>query len=204
MSFAINKYQPIDGLRIGLFGGSFNPAHFGHFSLAKVALARLQLDYVWWMVSPQNPLKPTDETGDFDERMALARDVANHPRFVVCDFEQQLGTTTTAQTFGKLGRTFERADFVWLMGADSFASLHRWNDWQVIPQTLPMAVFDRPGWSARALGSVAAQCLKPYQLDIEDAGLLPGAKVCSARSAWCFVPMSHRLESSTAIRHRSK
>ncbi len=204
MSFAVNRYQPIDGLRIGLFGGSFNPAHYGHFSLAKVALARLQLDYVWWMVSPQNPLKPSNETGDFDERLALARDVADHPRFIVCDFEQKFGTSTTAQTFSKLQRTFERANFVWLMGADSFANLHRWNDWQVIPQTLPMAVFDRPQWGARALGSVAAQVLKPYQYDIEDAGLLANIKVASCGPAWCFVPMSHRVESSTAIRHRSK
>ncbi len=200
MSFSINKYQPIAGRRIGLFGGSFNPAHYGHFSLAKMAMARLQLDYVWWMVSPQNPLKLADETSDFDERMAVAREVANHPRFIVCDFERDLGTTTTAQTFVKLSRVFEQGDFVWLMGADSFAGLHRWNDWQTILQTLPVAVFDRPEWGSRALGSVAAQIYKNHQYAGEDAALLVGAKTPS----WCFVPMSQRVESSTAIRKRAK
>ena len=198
MIFPINKYSPVKGRRIGLFGGSFNPAHYGHFSLAKMAMARLQLDYVWWMVSPQNPLKSADETCDFQQRLEIAREVARHPRFIVCDFEQELGTTTTAQTFEKLAPIFDMGNFVWLMGADSFAGLHHWNDWQTIPETLPIAVFDRPHWGTRALGSVAAQIYKKNQLAGEDAALLVGAQP----PVWCFVPMSQRMESSTAIRNR--
>ena len=99
----------IAGRRIGLFGGSFNPAHAGHVALSEEALKRLQLDEVWWLVSPQNPLKPADGTADFDERLAHARTLATHPRMRVTGMEAQLGTRTTAQTFEALGPMFELA-----------------------------------------------------------------------------------------------
>ena len=114
------KHQPIDGMKIGLFGGSFNPAHQGHFELAKFALARLQLDYVWWMVSPQNPLKPTHETSDLDERLNFTSEIACHPRFVVTGLEATLGTKTTAQTLVKLQPIFNRANFCLADGGRQF------------------------------------------------------------------------------------
>jgi len=190
------KVQPLKGMKIGLFGGSFNPPHRGHFALAKFALHKLQLDYVWWMVSPQNPLKPKHETSDFDERMAQTRQIARHPRFVVSDIEDRLATTTTAQTLAGLQPVFEQAHFVWLMGADSFASLHRWNDWRVIPQSLPMAVFDRPGWTTKAHACTAAKTLKSAQFNQDAIALLPFART----PAWGFVSMPQRLENSTALR----
>jgi len=200
MTTNLFKTQPLKGMKIGLFGGSFNPPHSGHFALAKYALNKLQLDYVWWMVSPQNPLKPIHETSDFNERMHQAQQIARHPRFIVTDIENSLGTTTTAQTLACLQPVFEQAHFVWLMGADSFASLHRWHDWQIIPQSLPMAVFDRPGWTTKAHACTAAKLLKPAQFNQETITLLPFART----PAWGFVPMPQRVENSTAIRSQYK
>jgi nicotinate-nucleotide adenylyltransferase len=126
----------IAGRRIGLFGGSFNPAHAGHLAVSEEALKRLQLDEVWWLVSPQNPLKDSADTADFERRVAHARKLAAHPRMRVTGLEARLGTRTTAQTFAALQPMFELGHFVWIMGADSFAGLHHWNDWREIPATL--------------------------------------------------------------------
>jgi len=183
--------------RIGLFGGSFNPAHDGHVAVSEEALKRLQLDQVWWLVSPQNPLKDSRDTGDFRARLAHARTLTGNPRLVVTGLEAELGTRTTAQTFGVLAPMFQHSRFVWIMGADSFAGLHRWNDWRQIPATLPLAVFARPGWTQRALSSPAARLLADHRLDAEDAGQLADR----AAPAWCFLNMPLRYESSTAIRN---
>ena len=188
----------ISGRRIGLFGGSFNPAHEGHVAVSREALKRLQLDEIWWMVSPQNPLKDKADTADFQQRLAHARALASHPRMHVTGMEARLGTRTTAQTFAALQPMFERGNFVWIMGADSFAGLHHWNDWREIPATLPLAVFARPGWSLKALGSPAARLLEGHRLDACDAALLAGEKA----PAWVFLDMPLRHESSTAISSR--
>lgn len=186
----------IAGRRIGLFGGSFNPAHSGHVAVSEEALKRLQLDEVWWLVSPQNPLKNRADTADFKHRLNHARALATHPRMHVTGLEASLGTHTTAQTFRALAPMFEHGRFVWVMGADSFAGLHHWNDWREIPAMLPLAVFTRPGWSLKALGSPAATLLSHYRLDSSDAAMLPG----SPAPAWVFLNMPLRYESSTAIR----
>ncbi len=188
----------VAGRRIGLFGGSFNPAHAGHVAVSEEALKRLQLDEVWWMVSPQNPLKPSADTADFNQRLAHARAIATHPRMRVTGLEAKLGTRTTAQTFAALAPMFELGHFVWIMGADSFAGLHKWNDWREIPPTLPLAVFARPGWSLKALGSPAATLLARHRLDSSDAALLAGMRP----PAWVFLNMPLRYESSTEIRNR--
>lgn len=187
---------PVDGQRIGLFGGSFNPPHKGHVALSISALRRLRLDRVWWLVSPRNPLKDPSEISDFDERLAAARALVNPPRIIVTDIEQRLGTRTTAQTLRGLAPLLRRGCFVWLMGADSFAGLHRWNDWRDIPATLPLAVFDRPGFSQAALHSPAARTLALCRIDERDAARLPFCRP----PAWVFLRQRHRPESSTAIR----
>jgi nicotinate-nucleotide adenylyltransferase len=187
-----------DGQRIGLFGGSFNPAHGGHRAVALYALRRLDLDWIWWLVSPQNPLKEADGYRDYDERLNVARRVARHPRFVVTDLERQLDTPTTAATLAALAPVLRRGRFVWIMGADSFAGLHHWNDWADIPETIPLAVLARPGFSMRALGSPAALRYQGRRIAGEKARELPGAPA----PAWCFIPMPLRPESSTAIRER--
>jgi nicotinate-nucleotide adenylyltransferase len=185
-----------EGQRIGLFGGSFNPAHEGHEKVALYALKRLELDWVWWMVSPQNPLKDPSETGEYATRLAYTRKIARHPRFVVTDIEQQMGARTTAETLRGLKPLLGKAHFVWIMGADSFAGLHRWHDWLDIPQTLPLAVLARPGFSLRALGGPAATRFAELQIPTERAARL----ATTPPPAWCFIPMPLRRESSTAIR----
>ena len=184
------------GQRIGLFGGSFNPAHYGHYMVALYALKRLELDWVWWLVSPQNPLKDPTETGEYAARLADTRQVAKHPRFVVTDIEKQMAARTTAETLRGLRPLLKRAHFVWIMGADSFASLHRWHDWLDIPETLPLAVLARPGFSLRALGGPAATRFAEAQIPTSLAPKL----VTATPPAWCFIPMPLRPESSTAIR----
>ena len=196
MASPILRSASLDGQRIGLFGGSFNPPHDGHLAVALTALARLRLDRVWWLVSPQNPLKDPRDTQDFAERLAATRSLARHPRFLVSDIETRLGTRTTAEALGALGPLLARGRFVWIMGADSFAGLHRWNDWREIPAALPLAVIDRPGWSLRALHSPAARTLAAFQLREERAAALPGHRP----PAWAFLTQRHRSESSTAIR----
>jgi nicotinate-nucleotide adenylyltransferase len=187
---------PYRGLRIGLFGGSFNPAHGGHLAVSLEALKRLQLDQVWWMVSPQNPLKDPSENSDFAERIAAATELARHPRLIICNFERKLGTTTTAQTLHALQPVLQAGHFVWIMGADSFAGLNRWHDWKQIPALVPLAVFDRPGWSLKALSAPAARCLATSRIDAYDAPLLADCQP----PAWCFLPMRLSDESSTRIR----
>jgi nicotinate-nucleotide adenylyltransferase len=187
------------GRRIGLFGGSFNPAHEGHSALAREALRRLALDQVWWMVSPQNPLKDPRDTGDFAERFLAAKAIARHPRMLVLDIETRLDSRTTAQTFRKLAPVFRQGRFVWIMGADSFAGLHRWNDWRVIPATLPLAVFARPEFCQKALASPAARMLGRYRIPESECRRLPELPP----PAWAFLKMRLRRESSSAIRHRN-
>ena len=189
-----------EGQRIGLFGGSFNPAHRGHVMVALYALKTLQLDWVWWLVSPQNPLKNPSETGEYAARLAYTRRIARHPRFVVTDLEQQIGARITAETLDRLAPVLARGRFVWIMGADSFANLHRWHDWLEIPATLPLAILARPGYSLRALGGPAATRFAEQQLPLEKAPRLVGSRP----PAWVFIPMPLRSESSTAIRRRRK
>ncbi len=144
--------------RIGLLGGSFNPAHGGHVHVSRLALSRLALDEVWWLVSPQNPLKPSRGMAPFAERLAEARRVAAPLRRVrVTDLEARLGTVYTADTLAALHRRFPRVRFVWLMGGDNLVQLPHWRRWTEIVETTPIAVFDRPLTSLRALAGVAAR-----------------------------------------------
>jgi len=184
------------GQRIGLFGGSFNPAHYGHYRVALFALKRLELDWVWWLVSPQNPLKDPAETGEYAGRLSGRRTLARHPRFAVTDIERQIGSRTTAETLPAPRPVLRHGHFVWIMWADSFANLHRWHDWLDVIETLPLAVLARPGYSLRALGGPAATRFSEAQLPAELAPRL----VTMRPPAWCFIPMPLRPESSTAIR----
>jgi nicotinate-nucleotide adenylyltransferase len=188
------------GQRIGLFGGSFNPAHRGHYMVALYALKKLRLDYVWWLVSPQNPLKSRYETGDYDERLVYARRIARHPKFVVTDLERQMRSAYTADTLMRLRGAMARGKFVWIMGADSFFTMHRWHEWEEIFSALPLAVMARPGHAIRALNGKTALRLAQRRVPEQEASRIVGAKA----PAWVFVSMPLRKESSTAIRKRRK
>ena len=148
-------------MAIGLLGGSFNPAHVGHRHVSEVALKRLGLDYVWWLVSPQNPLKPVSGMAPLAKRLASARAIAGHPRIVVTDIEGLLRTRYTIDTVKLLKRRFPQVHFVWLMGSDNLESFHRWRNWQAIAAELPIAVVIRPGTALAPLRSKAARRFQP-------------------------------------------
>jgi nicotinate-nucleotide adenylyltransferase len=182
--------------RIGLLGGSFNPAHNGHRDLSLAALAALRLDEVWWMVTPQNPLKPLAGMAPLAARVAAARKVARHPRIRVTDIEARLGTRYTADTLRKLVQTHRDCRFVWLMGADNLVQIAEWKHWPQIFHLLPIAVFDRPTYTYRAMAAQAARRFQAFRRPEQAAGRL----AITPPPAWTF--MHHRLNpiSATAIR----
>jgi nicotinate-nucleotide adenylyltransferase len=145
-----------EGLRIGLLGGSFNPAHEGHLHASKLALKQLALDYVWWLVSPQNPLKDSRGMASFEKRLQSARNFTRLPRIVVTDIEERLGTRFTVDTLHRLKRRFPQIHFVWLMGSDNLLQLPRWRNWQEIFSLMPVAVIARPASAVAARSGKAA------------------------------------------------
>jgi len=184
------------GRRIGLLGGSFNPAHQGHREISLQALARLGLDEVWWLVSPQNPLKPVAGMAPFKDRLEGARAVARHPRLKVTDLEARLGTRHTAATLRRLTRRFPGHRFVWLMGADNLAQIDRWHAWQQIFHLVPVAVWARPSYCFRALAAKAARRFAGARLKENAGRLLPATDP----PAWVFVHGRLNPLSATAIR----
>ena len=184
--------------RIGILGGSFNPAHRGHLDISLKALRQLGLDQVWWLVSPQNPLKPADGMAPFAERLAAARRMARNPRIRVTDLEQRLGSRYTAESLKLLRRRFPETRFVWLMGADNLAQIAQWRDWQQIFHLVPIAVFARPSYCFRALAAKAARRFARYRLK-EGAGR---RLATSEPPAWLFVHGRLNPISATEIRRR--
>src|SRR5215469_5685592 len=145
------------GMRVGLFGGSFNPAHAGHAHVAETALRRLGLDRVIWLVSPQNPLKPTHETSALTRRVWGAHRFAQGPSMIVSDAETRIGSFYTIDTLRVLKARYPRVCFVWIMGADSLASFHRWRGWTQIMRETPVAVIARPDATLKSRFSPAAR-----------------------------------------------
>jgi nicotinate-nucleotide adenylyltransferase len=186
------------GLRIGLFGGSFNPAHAGHRLASLIALRRLRLDCIWWLVSPGNPLKSWHDLPSLDSRMAKARALAKHPRLIVTGLEAAIGTRYTFDTIDHLTRRCPGVKFVWIMGADNLSGFHRWQHWREIVTKIPIAVIDRPGATLKAANSRAGTVLSRWRLDERDAALLPDAKP----PAFIFVHGPRSTLSSTALRQR--
>jgi nicotinate-nucleotide adenylyltransferase len=183
-------------LRVGVLGGSFNPAHEGHRDLATLALQRLRLDQVWLLVSPGNPLKRSDGMAPLAERLASARTIADGRRVVATAIERQLGTRYTADTLAALRRRFPRVQFVWLMGADILAELPRWRRWVGVVHTVPFAVVPRPGYNNRALSGQAARRLRRHWRPARRAPALAG----QVAPAWTFLPAAQNAISATALR----
>lgn len=182
--------------RVGLLGGSFNPAHEGHLHISRIALKRLALHAVWWMVSPQNPLKATEGMADFSARISAARGAARDPRIEVTGIEAELGTVYTLETVTALQARFASTRFVWLMGADNLVQIRRWKRWPRLFERLPIAVFPRPSYSRRALRGAAAQRFA--------TGRIPLSKLRALADldppAWAFVQGPVHSASATAIR----
>jgi nicotinate-nucleotide adenylyltransferase len=189
-----------DQLRIGLLGGSFNPAHDAHRAISLFALKRLKLDRVWWLVSPGNPLKDVSGLPDLAARVNAAQKIAADSRIVVTGIEAEFGTRYTVDTIAKLRKRFPRARFVWLMGADNLSQFSRWRDWQGIAELLPIAVIDRPSDSLRASASTAAQRLARHRLDETSAQKLADCRP----PAWVFLRGLKLPLSSTALRSRPR
>lgn len=144
------------GRRIGLLGGSFNPAHQGHLHISRYAIRTLALDAVWWLVSPQNPLKSSADMAPLDDRMAAADAIVNDRRIIVTDVEQRLGTRYTVDTIAALKDCFPDKQFVWIMGADNLVQFPRWKSWRALFSSIPIAIFDRAPYSTTALAGQAA------------------------------------------------
>lgn len=160
------------GMRIGLLGGSFNPPHEGHALVTRLALTRLGLDRVWWLVTPGNPLKSRAGLAALDQRVEAARGLIAGPRVAVTDIEAQIGARYTHDTLAWLVRRAPGARFVWLMGADNLRQFQLWRHWREIADLMPIAVVDRPGSTLRAMSSRAAIALAPWRVPERDAALL--------------------------------
>ncbi len=184
------------GQRIGLFGGSFNPPHDGHRTASLLALSRLRLDWIWWLVSPGNPLKDTRGLPSVEERIETARRLAAHPRIIVTGFERSLGSPFTCDTVAVLAARCPAVYFVWLMGADSFATFHLWKNWRLIAATMPLGIVDRPGSTLRAAQAKAAANLSAFRLDETDGPLLATAPP----PAYMFLHGKRSSLSSTRLR----
>lgn len=184
--------------KIGLLGGSFNPAHEGHREISQAAIKALGLDAVWWLVSPGNPLKDPADYAPYEQRLAKARAVANHPLIVVSDFEDRKGLQYTADTLDALTATWPDMRFVWLMGADSLETFHNWKDWRRIFALAPIAVFARPGHDKAAEESPAAKEFALFRLEGESARSLAEAEP----PAWGFFTETANPVSSTLLRAR--
>lgn len=187
------------GLRVGLLGGSFNPAHEGHLHLTRMCLKALALDRVWWLVSPQNPLKGEADMAPLAARLEGAAALvgqAGDPRIAVTDIEARLGTRYTVDTVAALKARHPDIRFVWLMGADNMLQLPRWARWRELVRLVPIAVYPRPGFTLKARVSLAAQMLKEVTLDASDAPLLADCRP----PALVFLAGPEHPASATALR----
>lgn len=183
-------------MRIGLYGGSFNPAHLGHRHVSRLAARRLGLDRVWWLLTPGNPLKDVADLAPLRERCRRAQEIASDPRIAVTGFESAIGTRYTVETLRYLRRRRPSLHFVWLMGADSLANFHRWKRFREIVRLMPIAVIDRPGFSLSALNAPAASAFAYARIPEAEAATIATREA----PAWVFLHGPRSNLSSTRIR----
>ncbi|HJO71596.1 MAG: nicotinate-nucleotide adenylyltransferase [Rhodospirillales bacterium] len=184
--------------RVGLLGGSFNPAHEGHLEISRQALEQLRLDEVWWLVSPQNPLKTAADMAPFEGRVEAARALVGDGRIRVTGIECELGTRYTRDTVCALKGRFPAVRFVWIMGADNLAEVCRWKGWPGIFRTVAIAVFARPSYSFRALSGRAARRFRAARQGVARASRLADMRP----PAWVFLNRPRNPASATRIRAR--
>lgn len=184
------------GMTVGLFGGSFNPPHAGHALVAEIALRRLALDQLWWIVTPGNPLKDTRQLAPLKARLAASEIIATDPRIKVTAFEAAHQLRYTADTLALIKAANPGVHFVWIMGADNLAGFHRWQRWQKIATTFPIAVIDRPGSTLAYLSARMAQTFRNARVDERYAPALAQKPA----PAWTFIHGPRSSLSSSAIR----
>jgi nicotinate-nucleotide adenylyltransferase len=188
------------GQKVGLFGGSFNPPHEGHVHVCEQALRKLELDQVWWLVTPGNPLKDNSNLAPLSDRLAACEAIAPDPRMKFTAFEATLPTRYTADTIAHIVERNSLVQFVWIMGADNLGQFHLWERWRDIINLLPIAVVDRPGSTLAFHSAKAAQAFRHVRVDENDAPLLANHKP----PAWTFLHGPRSSLSSTAIRAQKK
>jgi len=186
-------------MRVGLYGGTFNPPHAAHRAASLLALKRLRLDRVWWLVTPGNPLKDNNGLPPLADRLEQARAMAHHPALIPTGLEAGLGTRYSYDTVAALVRRFPQVHFVWLMGADNLAGFHRWQRWRDIANLVPMAIIDRPGCTFAAMGSPAAAALARWRCH---ESLAPRVAT-KAPPAWIFLHGLKSPLSSTQLRAKA-
>jgi nicotinate-nucleotide adenylyltransferase len=184
------------GQTIGLLGGSFNPPHAAHALISRIALARLGLDQLWWIVTPGNPLKSRAELADLQARLAACRALVPDSRVKITAFEAELPTAYTAATIAFLKARHPGVRFVWVMGADNLVGFDKWQHWREIARMVPMAIVDRPGYRLKALASLPAHALAGRQVPERAARRLGR----DGRPAWVFLTGPLSSLSSTAVR----
>lgn len=201
MTAAATPYRALPfstpGQRIGLLGGSFNPPHLAHRAISLFAMKRLELDAVWWLVTPGNPLKDGQALHNLDARAAAAAAVACHPRIKVSCLEAVINTRYTADTLAYLRQHRIGPRFVWIMGADNLIQFHRWDHWRRIASLVPLAIVDRPPLGLRALAAPAARALATHRLNERAAAALAE----HPPPAWVFLTGLKMPLSSTALRN---
>ena len=187
---------PPRGAKVGVLGGSFNPAHGGHRHISQLALRRLALDRVWWLVSPQNPLKERSGMAPLDVRYSKANSIARHRRIDVTSLELELKTVYTIDTIRRLKSDVSHVTFVWIMGADNLIEIARWKAWRSLFQYLPVAIFDRANYAREALSSEAARAFARARIsDRNVSGLF-----AKGPPAWAFIRAELHPASATSIR----
>jgi nicotinate-nucleotide adenylyltransferase len=187
-------------MRIGLFGGTFDPPHEAHLNACLLGMKRLELDRVWWIVTPANPLKDTRGLAPLDRRIRAIKAFTQHPRINVTGFEATIGTRYTFDTVAFLVRRCPGVRFVWIMGADNLRSFHRWQKWRGIANLVPIAVVDRLGPSLYASAGVAGQALAKWRLPESAAKSLAGRRP----PAWIYLHGLKSPLSSTALRRKNE
>lgn len=185
--------------RIGLFGGTFNPPHEGHLHVAQTALHALELDFIWWLVTPQNPLK-TDKPSDTRQRIALCRNLARHPKMLVTALEEDLGTRTSYDSVRALKNNFPTTQFVWISGMDNALSLHRWNNWRDLLAEIPFFYLTRPPASALIQGCPLKLYTPQKQKLVQHAGKYP----LEAGTTYWMMNRKMIDQSSTQIRKKAE
>ncbi len=182
--------------KIGLLGGSFNPAHEGHLHISREALKRLKLDEVWWLVSPKNPLKKSEELAPYADRLASAYAMASDPRIHVQDIELRHRLHYTIDTLRFLKRRHPRTRFVWLMGADNLSHFHRWREWRDIVQRVAIAILDRSPYAFKGLHGRFALSQKCHRIAANKARKLAYIPAPS----WAYLIIPRHKQSATHLR----
>lgn len=186
-----------DGATVALFGGSFDPPHDGHLRVAEAALKTLEVDYVWWLVSPQNPLK-NHRPGCMAARLKAARKLAAHRRFIVSDEEARLGTQYAIDTVRALKARHRKIDFIWLIGSDNLVEMHRWKNWRALMEEIPLAVYPRPGSCHKAGLAPAARSFDWARLPRSAAARLKNRQA----PAWVMLDGRQSPLASTQLRQK--